>query len=68
MTMKELRAIARSYGCTVIRTVHGEYRINLVDGLESTAYYTDDAQDAVNTMRAMSTNPNVRTFDQENPK
>ena len=41
-------------------TVHccdGEWRVNFPNGKEATAYYTDDAQDAVDTARAMKGAP-----------
>ncbi|MHB1059792.1 MAG: hypothetical protein ACYC0F_18105 [Rhodanobacter sp.] len=33
----------------------GEYRINYPRGTEATAYYTDDAKDALQTARQMAT-------------
>lgn len=35
-------------------SAYDEYRVNVVPGTESTAYYTDDLQDAFNTGKMMS--------------
>lgn len=37
------------YGMTLRRTVDGEYRVNFYSGTETTAYYTDDLDDAFTT-------------------
>lgn len=48
----ELRAL----GITITRKpATGEYRVNFRDGLEATAYYTQDLEDALNTGRTMAT-------------
>ena len=52
MSVKATLAAVRKLGLTCSRTPHGEYRINLPKargGTEATAYYTTDAQDAVDT-------------------
>lgn len=36
-----------------LATRHGEYRVNLFDGTEDSAYYTDDLQDAYGTALKM---------------
>ena len=47
-----LRDMARNLGCTVsIRD--GEYRCNRRGAPEALAYYTNDAQDALETMQEM---------------
>lgn len=51
-TMRQIRAL----GLTCGRTAYGEYRINLsraCGGSEATAYYTDDAADALATAAHM---------------
>jgi hypothetical protein len=55
LTIKEAMFRIRQMGLTVGRTAHREFRINFPDGTEGTAYYTNDAQDAVDTARAMKT-------------
>jgi hypothetical protein len=38
-----------------LRLLHsGKYRVNFRDGNETTAYYTDDLEDAVNTAVEMA--------------
>jgi hypothetical protein len=51
-TVAETLAAIRATGATARRR-EGEWRVNLPDGSEATAYYTDDADDAVQTARAM---------------
>ncbi len=41
-------------GMVVRLTEDNEYRVNFKAGKEATAYYTDDADDALGTARAMS--------------
>ena len=54
MTLQEAKSIARHLGLT-LRLLHsGKYRVNFRDGNETTAYYTDDLEDAVNTAVAMA--------------
>ncbi len=43
----------RRLGLTVA-IVPGEYRVNFIGGVETTAYYTDDFDDALATGRAMA--------------
>ena len=57
MTQKAVIAAVRAMGLSCGRTDHGDYRINLLKregGNEDTAYYTDDAEDAVATAQAMA--------------
>jgi hypothetical protein len=52
MTVKEALGRIRDACCTA--SYHdGEYRVNLRNGSESTAYYTNNAADAVATAHAM---------------
>ena len=49
MTLQKAKSIARHLGLT-LRLLHsGKYRVNFRNGNETTAYYTDDLADAVNT-------------------
>jgi hypothetical protein len=55
-TVKDAMFRIRQMGLTVSRTEHGEFKVNLPvthGGTEDTAYYTCDAQDAINTAAAM---------------
>jgi hypothetical protein len=48
MTLQEAKSIARHLGLTLRKVRSGDYRVNFRDGNETTAYYTDDLEDAVN--------------------
>lgn len=48
MTMKQAKEALKKIRVT-IRKRDGEYRVNLAEGNEDTAYYTDDLKDAVDT-------------------
>jgi hypothetical protein len=49
MTLQEAKSIARHLGLTLRLLRSGKYRVNFRDGNETTAYYTDDLEDAVST-------------------
>ena len=49
MTLHEAKSIARHLGLTLRQVRSGDYRVNFRDGNETTAYYTNDLEDAVNT-------------------
>ena len=49
MTLQEAKSIARHLGLTLRKVRSGDYRVNFRDGNETTAYYTDNLEDAVNT-------------------
>jgi hypothetical protein len=49
MTLQKAKSIARHFGLTL-----GHYRVNFRDGDDTTAYYTDDLEDAVNTAVEMA--------------
>ncbi len=49
MTFQEAKSIARHLGLTLRKLRSGDYRVNLRDGNETTAYYTDNLEVAVNT-------------------
>jgi hypothetical protein len=54
MTLQEAKAIARHLGLTLRKVRSGDYRVNFRDGNETTAYYTDNLEDAVNTAVEMA--------------
>jgi hypothetical protein len=49
MTFQEAKSIARHLGLTLRKLRSGDYRVNFRDGNETTAYYTDNFEEAVNT-------------------
>jgi hypothetical protein len=51
---QEAKSIARHLGLTLRLLRSGNYRVNFRDGNETTAYYTDDLEDAVNTAVEMA--------------
>jgi hypothetical protein len=54
MTLQEAKSIARHLGLTLRKMRSGDYRVNFRDGNETTAYYTEDLEDAVNTAVEMA--------------
>ena len=54
MTLQKAKSIARHLGLTLRELCSGKYRVNFRDGNESTAYYKDDLEDAVNTAVEMA--------------
>jgi hypothetical protein len=50
MTLQEAKSIARHLGLTLRLVRSGAYRVNFRDGNETTAYYTDGLEDAVNAV------------------
>jgi hypothetical protein len=54
MTPQEAKSIARHLGLTLRQVRSGDYRVNFRDGNETTAYYTNDLEDAVNTAVEMA--------------
>jgi hypothetical protein len=48
MTLQQAKSIARHLGLTLRKVRSGDYRVNFRDGNETTAYYTDDLEDAIN--------------------
>jgi hypothetical protein len=54
MTLQEAKSIARHLGLTLRQVRSGAYRVNFRDGNETTAYYTNDLEDAVNTAVEMA--------------
>jgi hypothetical protein len=56
MTHQEAKLIARHLGLTLPKVRSGDYRVNFRDGNETTAYYTDDLEDAVSAAVEMVRN------------
>jgi hypothetical protein len=54
ITLQEAKSIARHLGLTLRTVRSGNYRVNFRDGNDTTAYYTDDLEDAVNTAVEMA--------------
>src|SRR5262245_19099346 len=54
MTLQEAKSIARHLGLTLRKVCSADYRVNFRDGNETTAYYTDSLQDAVNAAVEMA--------------
>src|SRR5262245_33413366 len=50
MTLQEANSVARHLGLTLRGVRSGDYRVNFRDGNETTAYYTDNLEDAVNAV------------------
>ena len=57
MTLQEAKSIARHLGLTLRLLRSGKYRVNFRNGNESTAYYTDDLEGAVNAAVAIARLP-----------
>jgi len=54
ITLKDLKDAARELGMTVSYNADTqEYRVNFRNGVEATAYYTNDRLDALQTMTHM---------------
>jgi len=54
ITLQEAKSIARHLGLTLRQLRSGNYRVNFRDGNETTAYYTDNLEDAVNAAIEMT--------------
>jgi hypothetical protein len=54
MTLQKAKSIARRLGLTLREVCSGDYRVNFRDGNESTAYYTENLEEAVNTAVEMA--------------
>ena len=65
MTLQEAKSIARHLGLTLRKLHSGEYRVNFRDGNETTAYYPDNLEDAVNTAVEMARRRVVGRFSGE---
>jgi hypothetical protein len=60
MALQEAKSIARHLGLTLRMVRSGDYRVNFRDGNETTAYYTDNLEDAVNTAIEMARTRTLR--------
>jgi hypothetical protein len=49
MTLQKAKSTARHLGLTLREVCSGNYRVNFRDGNETTAQYTGNLEDAVNT-------------------
>jgi transposase len=56
----EAKSIARHLGLTLRMVRSGDYRVNFRDGNETTAYYRDNLDDAVNAAVAMARKRELR--------
>ena len=54
MTLQEAKSIARHLGLTLRQVRSGAYRANFRDGSETTAYSTNNLEDAVKTAVEMA--------------
>ena len=54
ITLEEAKSIARHLGLTLRKVRSGHYRVNFPNGNETTAYYTDNLEDAVKTAVGMA--------------
>jgi hypothetical protein len=54
MRLQQAKSIARHLGLTLRELCSGDYRVNFRDGNETTAYYTDNLDDAVNAAAEMA--------------
>ena len=54
MTLQKAKSIARHLRLTLREVYSGDYRVNFRDGNETTAYYTDNLEDALNTAVEMA--------------
>lgn len=61
MSLLAARERLKRCGCTITKT-DGEYRVNVKGGMEATAYYTNDIDDAVSTAERMAIKPHHTSF------
>jgi hypothetical protein len=54
MTLQQAKSIARHLKLTLRMVRSGDYRVNFRNGNETTAYYTDNLEDAVKTAIEMA--------------
>jgi hypothetical protein len=59
MTLQKAKSIACHLGLTPRHVRSGDYRVNFRDGNETTAYYTNDLEDAVKTGVEMARKQNL---------
>ena len=61
MTIQEAKSIARHLGLALRKVRSGDYCVSFRGGNETTAYYTANLEDAVNTGVEMVRKPAVNT-------
>jgi hypothetical protein len=66
-TLQEAKSIARHLDLTLRKVRSGDYRVNFRDGNETTAYYTTDLEDAVNTAVEMARKRELSAWSQPDP-
>jgi hypothetical protein len=54
MTLQEAKSVARHLEITLRQVRSGAYRVNFHDGSKTTAYYTDNLEDAVKSAVEMA--------------
>jgi hypothetical protein len=57
MTIQKAKSMARRLGLTLREVCSGDYRVNFRDGNETTAYYTENLEEPVNTAVEMAQRP-----------
>ena len=67
MTLQEAKSIARHLGLTLRKVRSGDYRVNFRDGDETTAYYTDNLENAVNTAVEMARKRELSAWPKPDP-
>ena len=67
MTLQEAKSIARHLGLTLRQVRSGDYRVNFRDGNETTAYYTNDLEDAVNAAVEMARKRELSAWPKPDP-
>ncbi len=67
MTLQEAKSIARHLGLTLRKVCSGHYRVNFRDGNETTAYYTDNLEDAVKTAVDMARKRELSAWPKPDP-
>jgi hypothetical protein len=63
----EAKSIARHLGLTLRKVRSGDYRVNFRDGNETTAYYTDSLEEAVNTAVEMARKRELSAWPKPDP-
>jgi hypothetical protein len=61
MTLEEAKSIARHLGLTLRKVRSGDYRVSFREGDETTAYYSDNLEDAVNAAVEMARKRELRS-------
>jgi hypothetical protein len=59
ITLQKAKSIARHLGITLRKVRSGDYRVNFREGNETTAYYTDNLEDAINAAVEMARKGNT---------